>query len=227
MSKSDSPREDAQTAVSTDTDSNTAESDTLSKDEMFELLKNRRRRDALRYLLEADGESTLSDLAERIAAKENDIEIRELSSAQRKRVYIGLYQCHLPKLADAGVVDFEKHRGDVERLDAADQLDPYLDVPTSEDTDETDAADTAGDTDPGADAEHDERSPHDAEFGPAPASLPSSFDHRDDQSTHRLLASVTGLAALAGLVGVPGLRRVPETVWALLGAAVGFVASRE
>lgn len=99
----------------------------LSLDDIFELLKNERRREVIRYLLnEPDGTATLSDLAEYIAAKENGIEIRQLSSDQRKRVYIGLYQCHLPKMDEKGVIDFENNRGTVELLSNVSQLQPYL-----------------------------------------------------------------------------------------------------
>ncbi|WP_396613444.1 hypothetical protein ACH9L7_17615 (plasmid) [Haloferax sp. S1W] len=99
----------------------------LSKDVVFEILKNQRRRDALRYLKENDGEAKLGDMAEFIAAKENEIDIAALSSSQRKRVYIGLYQCHLPKMDSAGIVDFDKNRGDITILETASQLDQFLD----------------------------------------------------------------------------------------------------
>lgn len=126
------------------------ESGQLSDDAVFGLLKNQRRRDTLRFLNEHGGTSTLSELAEHIAAKENDIEVRQLSSDQRKRVYIGLYQCHLPKLDSADVIDFDKNRGDVELRPAASQLVPYIDgtvdtVQRSDSDDGTDAAGTAGD----------------------------------------------------------------------------------
>lgn len=99
----------------------------LSLDDIFELLKNRRRRDVIAFLRgDADGNATLGELAEHIAAKENDIEVRELSSDQRKRVYIGLYQCHLPKMDDMGIIDFESNRGQIELLPSVDQLEPYL-----------------------------------------------------------------------------------------------------
>lgn len=100
--------------------------ETLSKDVVFEILKNQRRRDAIEYLKRNEGEAKLGDMAEFIAAKENDIEIKALSSSQRKRVYIGLYQCHLPKMASSGVIDFEKNRGDIELKRTAEQLEPYL-----------------------------------------------------------------------------------------------------
>ncbi|RDI69626.1 DUF7344 domain-containing protein [Halopelagius longus] len=100
--------------------------ETLSKDVIFEILKNQRRRDAIEYLKQNDGEAKLGDMAEYIAAKENGIDIATLSSSQRKRVYIGLYQCHLPKMASSGVIDFEKNRGDIELKPMAEQLEPYL-----------------------------------------------------------------------------------------------------
>ncbi|SDM62963.1 hypothetical protein SAMN04487949_2323 [Halogranum gelatinilyticum] len=104
----------------------------LSKDELFEILKNQRRRDALRYLKANDGTAKLSDMAEYIAAKENGIDVAALSSSQRKRVYIGLYQCHLPKMASFGVIDFDKDRGTIALLPTASVLDSYLEdeIPT-------------------------------------------------------------------------------------------------
>lgn len=103
------------------------ESPLLSIDKTYELLKNRRRRDVLEYLRAHDGEVTLSDLAEHIAAWENSIEVSQLSSAQRKRVYIGLYQAHLPKMDSTGVIDFDKSRGTVVLREEAKQLFPYCD----------------------------------------------------------------------------------------------------
>ncbi len=103
-------------------------SEELSLDEIFELLKNERRREVIRYLLEdVDGHATLSELAEHIAALENEIAINQLSSDQRKRVYIGLYQCHLPKMDEMGTIDFDKNRGTIEiNHSSVSQLLPYL-----------------------------------------------------------------------------------------------------
>ena len=98
----------------------------IGLDETFEILKNSRRRDVLMYLAGAeDGTATLSELAEHVAAKENSIETDQLSSKQRKRVYIGLYQCHLPKLDDVGAIAYDKDRGTVE-LEKASQIFSYL-----------------------------------------------------------------------------------------------------
>ncbi len=104
----------------------------LSTDETFELLKNARRRAVLQYLLQNGGNAKLSELAEHIAAAENGISVHELSSDQRKRVYIGLYQCHLPKMDNLGVIEYEKNRGTVELQESVGQLLPYLQTGTRE-----------------------------------------------------------------------------------------------
>jgi len=102
----------------------------LSKDVIFELLKNRRRREVLAYLLEAEETVTLGELAEQIAAWENDTEVSALSSDQRKRVYVALYQTHLPKMDDAGIVEYDQDRGLISLADNADLLMMYLDTDT-------------------------------------------------------------------------------------------------
>ncbi len=105
----------------------------LSLDLIFDVLKNSRRRLVLQYLTEHDERVTLSDLAEHIAAIENDTTVQALSSQQRKRVYVGLYQCHLPKLDDMDVIEFNQSRGHVELGPTASQLDPYLFIDEDED----------------------------------------------------------------------------------------------
>ncbi|MFA9427620.1 ArsR family transcriptional regulator [Natronorubrum sp. A-ect3] len=102
----------------------------LSKDVIFELLKNRRRREVLAYLLEAEETVTLGELAEQIAAWENDTDVAALSSDQRKRVYVALYQTHLPKMDDAGIVEYDQDRGLISLADNADLLMMYLDTDT-------------------------------------------------------------------------------------------------
>lgn len=94
--------------------------------EVFELLKNERRRRVISFLKRQDDRSTtLGVLAEHIASLENDIDVAQVSSSQRKRVYIALYQCHLPKMDDLGVIEYEKNRGTIQLRNTA-VLDPYL-----------------------------------------------------------------------------------------------------
>lgn len=101
-------------------------SDDLPLDVVFGALKNARRRRVLRYLENRHEPVSLSDLAEHVAAIENDTSPANLAAQQRKRVYVALYQCHLPKLDDMDVITFNKSRGTIERNPAASQLDKYL-----------------------------------------------------------------------------------------------------
>ncbi|ARS91804.1 DUF7344 domain-containing protein [Natrarchaeobaculum aegyptiacum] len=126
MSSIDTSLPDELTSSVSDSD----EDDGLSKDVIFELLKNRRRREVLSYLLEADETVTLGELAEQIAAWENDTDVNALSSDQRKRVYVALYQTHLPKMDDAGIVEYDQDRGLISLADNADLLMMYLDTDT-------------------------------------------------------------------------------------------------
>lgn len=106
---------------------------TLDLDTKFELLRNRRRRIVISYLVEAGERVEMSELAEHVAAVENDTTVRALSSTERKRAYVGLYQCHLPKLADAGVIEYNSDRGHAEPTPAAAELLRYVDT-EAEDT---------------------------------------------------------------------------------------------
>lgn len=86
----------------------------LEMDQVFGILKNKRRRYVLKYLSMVGGETTLSDLAEQIAAWECEKDIAQITSQERKRVYVGLYQCHLPKMADVAAIEYNKQRGNIE-----------------------------------------------------------------------------------------------------------------
>lgn len=111
---------------SIDTDRDTRSDQDLTLDVIFEALKNERRRRVVTHLQEADEPLELGDVAERIAAYENDKSVSEISYSERKRVYVALYQCHLPKLDDMGIISFNKSRGTLELEAAAEQLKPYL-----------------------------------------------------------------------------------------------------
>ncbi|WP_157744137.1 DUF7344 domain-containing protein [Halopenitus persicus] len=100
--------------------------DALPLDQMFDILKNQRRRYVLEYLSDADEAVSLSEIAEQIAAWENDKDVTQISSSERKRVYVGLYQCHLPKMDALDVVSFNKPRGIIELGDNVDELYTYL-----------------------------------------------------------------------------------------------------
>ncbi|EMA50258.1 DUF7344 domain-containing protein [Halococcus thailandensis] len=100
----------------------------LSRDALFDVLSNHRRRYALHSLKQHERTANIGDLAEQVAAWENDVPRVDLSAAERKRVYTALQQFHLPKMDSAGVIEFDDARGTVSLTAAADGLDVYLDV---------------------------------------------------------------------------------------------------
>ena len=112
-------------------DSGGSEGD-LPLDQVFEILKNRRRREVLQYLRESENEVTLGEVAEHIAAIENDTTVDAISSSERKRVYVGLYQCHLPKMDDMNIVSFNQNRGRIELAENAAQLEPFIEEESEE-----------------------------------------------------------------------------------------------
>lgn len=75
----------------------------------FDILGTERRRTIVEAL-DREPTWTLSDLAEHVAAVENDCARQRVKSKQRKRVYVALYQTHLDKLDDACVLAFEDDR---------------------------------------------------------------------------------------------------------------------
>lgn len=112
------------------------ESPGLSKDDTFHILQNPRRRAVLRYLLDRDQsrQCQMRDVAEAVAAWENDTTTRQLTSDERQRVYIALYQSHLPKLDSYGVIRYDQARGHVEPNPLIGVFEPFLDAGLQSDT---------------------------------------------------------------------------------------------
>lgn len=109
------------------------DSEELVPDEIFEILSNHRRRMVLYYLRKHGNEAPVKELAAEIAAMENEVSVDELTSEQRKRVYVSLYQTHLPMLAELNVIDYDKEAGDVRLAKHTQNIDKHL----SSETDST------------------------------------------------------------------------------------------
>jgi hypothetical protein len=87
------------------------EEEVLPKDVQYDIVRNERRRLVLKFLAEEKNPVSVGRLSEYVAGIENDKDPRMLDSQERKRAYVGLYQCHLPRMDDAGVIDYNKSRG--------------------------------------------------------------------------------------------------------------------
>ncbi len=110
----------------TDGESVAENTEKLSKSHIFELLSAERRQEVLRYLDTNEGKADLGEVAEHIASLECGCDVAQLSSQQRKRVYVGLYQCHLPKMADADVIEYDPDRGNLALNERSVRLLKYL-----------------------------------------------------------------------------------------------------
>lgn len=99
----------------------------LTQAELFDVFSNARRRRTVQYLKRQGGSCDLAPLVEQVAAWENDIHPDEVTRTQRRRVYISLYQTHLPMLEEHGIVDWDPDDHAIELLPGDDVFEPYLD----------------------------------------------------------------------------------------------------
>jgi len=120
------PRPDDENAATERTTEETVPTE-IDKDTAFHLLSNNRRRAVLRRVRDADGPVELGPVAEEIAARENDTVPEAISADERKRVYISLYQCHLGKLSEASIVDYDRARGTIAPGPLLPAVAPFLD----------------------------------------------------------------------------------------------------
>jgi len=190
------------------------EPDELEADDIYHLLQNERRRSVLRYMKDVEGPARMRDVAEQVAAWEYDTTVEELTSQERQRVYIALYQAHLPKLDKNGVIDYNQSRGIVEQRPRAERLEQYLvedDVTAAGDEPQTGAGD-------------DRRTDPDAEPNAAGDGSPTVDGHA--RSTHYFAAMAGAGALLVGsAVGAPVLDALtPVAIGTLLVVAFAALA---
>ena len=100
----------------------------LTTDQVFELLADGRRRNAVAVLREIDGATALGELAEATAARVDGVDRAAVTTDRRERIAASLHHCHLPKLADAGVVEYDPDESRVVPTETAAELEPYFEV---------------------------------------------------------------------------------------------------
>ncbi|RQG99917.1 DUF7344 domain-containing protein [Natrarchaeobius oligotrophus] len=100
----------------------------LSKGEIFEVLRNQRRRYVLHYLKQDGRPVELGDLAQQVAAWEYETTLEGVTPEQRKRVYTTLQQTHLPKMDEAGILAFDSDAGRIEATDRTRDITVYLEI---------------------------------------------------------------------------------------------------
>ncbi len=83
------------------------EPETLTKDVAYSLVAEHQRRFLITILLSGDDEWRVDELATELAAREHDLSPADVDTATQKRVAVSLLHRHLPRLADAGAVEFD------------------------------------------------------------------------------------------------------------------------
>lgn len=103
-----------------------------SREELLEAIHNRRRRYALHYLQRHGGTGPvdLADVSRQVAAWERGIEPDVIRYNDRKNVHTSLYQFHAPKLADLGLVEYDRRSSTIELTKYGRNLRLDLDVTT-------------------------------------------------------------------------------------------------
>lgn len=107
--------------------------DQLSQDVVFDILSSPRRRYMIHYLRSNEGKEEVTELAKHVAAWEYEVDLEALTDQQQKRVYVSLYQTHVPKLADIGVVTYDEETRMVELTDRASNVEAYVSSDTTSD----------------------------------------------------------------------------------------------
>ncbi|MFP9061713.1 hypothetical protein ACLI4R_14435 [Natrialbaceae archaeon A-chndr2] len=82
----------------------------IDDDVFFELMKNPQRRFIFQYLL-AEKETKLVALAKEITTHEHGCQVDDLEEADWRQVYVALSQTHLPKMDQAGLLEYNSEYG--------------------------------------------------------------------------------------------------------------------
>lgn len=96
----------------------------------FGIFAHHRRRYALRGLRMYEDPMTLADLADEVAIRENEAPITEISAETVKRVYLSLYHTHVPKLEEAGLVQYDQDTDMVALSERADDIEQHQELLT-------------------------------------------------------------------------------------------------
>ena len=98
----------------------------MDQSEVYDILRNDRRRHVIEQLREEGGRASVGDLADTIAEMESGESPPPRNV--RQSVYVSLHQTHLPKLDEAGVISYESVSKHVELLEGAEEVTVYMEV---------------------------------------------------------------------------------------------------
>lgn len=105
-----------------------SDSDDQSLDVVFDLLADQRRRYVLACLIDQTEAIGLADLAEDVATRENEGTVTELPKEKVRTIHTSLYHAHIPKLVEAGAVEYDQNRDLVRVSETSEQVEHLLTV---------------------------------------------------------------------------------------------------
>lgn len=100
--------------------------DTLDASEIHDILRNDRRRLAIKCLRENGETLSVRDLSEAVAARETGESPPPRD--KRRSVYVSLHQTHLPKLDELGILEYDTDNKRVLLQDRATEVTTYMEV---------------------------------------------------------------------------------------------------
>jgi hypothetical protein len=98
----------------------------LEEGDIHDVLRNDRRRLAIKALRDRNGQASVRDLAEEVAARETGEDPPPKN--KRQSVYVSLHQTHLPKLDDLGILEYDGDSKIVTLADRVEEVEVYMEV---------------------------------------------------------------------------------------------------
>ena len=100
----------------------------LSKETIYEILSNQRRRFTIHALKYSDHAMELNEISKRVTAWEQNTEMSAISYDQLRSVYTSIKNTHLPVLEENGLVRYDAETKMVAPTEALDGLDVYTEA---------------------------------------------------------------------------------------------------
>lgn len=112
------------------TETPNADASTICTTEIHSILSNKRRLFLLEELI-AREEAEFNDLVDAVAQRELGITPENPDwHDERKKVRVSLYQTHIDRLKEHGIIDYQRKTGLIQLAENAEAISPYLEVPT-------------------------------------------------------------------------------------------------
>lgn len=104
----------------------------VEADDLFDVLSDARRRFVLACLREYATPMALADVADELATWEHDAPITQISEEEVTSLYLSLYHMHIPKMDDAGIIEYSQERDAVALTEDSEDIASLVDLPSIE-----------------------------------------------------------------------------------------------